>query len=249
MTAEETQTYKITRAKTLIEVAPRRNLKITFEYERPRIGNHTQLAEDISVAGLMLPSQGDNVALAYTAFMHPEEPEFSLVKDIMARHWFWSYTDIHDFPGSFKFFHDFFSLDRRLVNPSKNQLEAMLGIRQVGNVFFSDDGSLRMVQGRYAVGELPKGKLSKHPYVTGFTGSEELADLADELAVMHSFNPRLGLCQDVSQPEARVSTLESDRSVAGAWLYMSGKNENDLGGCRSLGYAFGVKRRSQSSEK
>ena len=160
------------------------------------------------------------------------------VKVIMKNNMLITYTDLHYFPRDIIFYHDPQTLADRIKNPTQKQLEEMLGSRQEDKVVFSDDESLRLVQGKFPRGELQKGSLGSHPNIIGLTGSREAANELDEAASTHNKNPKLwlldGFADDFKIPGTRVSVLSSmDFSY---WLDING----DVQDCYTFGCSFGV---------
>lgn len=243
------ENYKIT--PTLIEI-PHTSSNIIFSYKKYR-GNHKQVAYSIENDGLILPNQGQNISLFYFARKYSKEPEFKAIKKALGIFCsrFFSFTDIHYFPGGIRFYHDFSTLNKRLINPTKKQLESMLSSKQIGKVIFSDDGTLRMVQGKYPIGELKRGSLAHHPDIIGVTGSEEIADRTNELAILHKGSPALdaprnpkpylNLLPDVKKPITRYCVSSSNDSgpnmTHSSGLVIGGKCSH--GNC---GFAFGIQK-------
>ena len=103
----------------LIRVPHRNSITIPFVYKKYGSANQIEVANSIEKDGLVLSNQGQNVSLVCAIFGD--------IKAVERNNILWSYTDVHYFPKDIRFYHDFSSLSNRLKNPTRKQLESMLG--------------------------------------------------------------------------------------------------------------------------
>ena len=205
-----------------------------------RQGTYKDLAQVIEQDKSRLSPMGETVSL-----IHPAYKGFlsflpfggkAQIRNVMRNNFFYAFTDVHNFPKDMTFYHDFYQLKDRLSNPTQKELEDMLGSREEKGVVFSDDGLLRMVKGRYKVGELNKGELSSHPNIIGQAGSLKSAYELEEISSAHKLNPHLLLLRDVKEPITTCSALLSYWVLGTSRLDVDGYSH----GLDRYGCAFGV---------
>ncbi len=213
-------------------IVPHNGGELTFVHRPYRPDTHASVGSAILKGNLQRPTMAETASLVHAAF-NSDNRYSAEIERIMRKQRLWGYTEISYVLNEGAFFQDDPETRGGMPLMDKSDLEGRLGSRQVGQVVYSDDGTVRFVPFGYTVGEMSSLELSQNPFVIGLAGEEGAGNLAG-IANKYSKRPCLWAHDSVNQNGIAVSALNSKdvRRTLNVFGYFRG----DLW----VGYALGV---------
>jgi len=200
-----------------------RGTNLTFAHPSYRPNTYAEVKQAIEQDNLRTPTMAETASLVHAAF-NSDDIYSQEIKGLMKNKWMWAFTGILYTPEL-----GYVEDDPRTRDGMPYMDESDL-IKKLE----AGDPSVRTFNYGYKIKEMSPIDLAKNEFVQVLAGKEGAEKLA-EVAGKYKTQPYLYGYESVSQPETRVSALDSCRDFD-HWLRVNGY----IHGYSRYGYAFGV---------
>jgi len=201
--------------------------KGTVSFVAPAFGHsaYAKVGQQITEAGLVLPTMEQTASLVYDAWQNPDE-KYS--KDIIRKlrtNWLWGFNGLLYVPNEGVYIQD---------RPDIQNGKVVMNQEDLVKKIESNDESVRFVPFGFKRDSQSSLELAKNPFIQALAG-EEGADKLASVADKYNLKPFVWTLDNVDNPTIRVASLGSGRGLGG-WLDVDGDDWVGNYG----GYAFGV---------